>query len=85
MDRERRRAGFEAGVSSVKALGGPSSNEGVTTPQIVLQGQALPFEHLSVAWQSLFSQARREKGHCPPMIQEKRWNTWLASRQVNQL
>ncbi|MFK4059148.1 hypothetical protein [Brevundimonas sp. NPDC046655] len=70
-----RRGGFEAGVSSVKALGDPSAKGDVTTPQIVLQGQAWLFEHCCVARQSLFSQARREKGHCPLMIHEKRWNT----------
>jgi hypothetical protein len=64
------RRGFEAGVSSVKALGGPSAKGSVTTSQIVLQRQAWLFEHSSVAWQALFSQARREKGHCPLMIQE---------------
>jgi hypothetical protein len=79
------RRGVEAGVSSVKALGGPSAKGSITTPQNVSQRQALLLEHSSVAWRSLFSQARREKGHCPLMIHEKRWNTWPAPGQVNQL
>jgi hypothetical protein len=65
----------EAGVSSVKALGGPSAKGSITTPQNVSQRQALLLEHSGVARQSLFSQARPEKGGCPPMIHEKQWNT----------